>query len=108
MLNEIVLPGDKFDLEMINFEKNSKKITYSSKIYDIIEEDKIKAAMPMQKGAILPLAVDTKYDLFIYTANGLFKCSATLIERYREDNLYVRGVHRASEVSAQGTLPAQL
>ena len=50
MLNEIVLPGDKFELEMINFEKNSKKITYSSKIYDIIEEDKIKAAMPMQKG----------------------------------------------------------
>ena len=89
MLNEIVLPGDKFELEMINFEKNSKKITYSSKIYDIIEEDKIKAAMPMQKGAILPLAVNTKYDLFIYTLSGLYKCSATLTERYREDNLYV-------------------
>lgn len=89
MLSEIVLPGDKFDLEMINFEKNSKKITYSSKIYDIIEEDKIKAAMPMQKGAILPLAVNTQYDLFIYTGSGLYKCSATLTERYREDNLYV-------------------
>ena len=89
MLNEIVLPGDKFDLEMINFEKNSKKITYSSKIYDTIEEDKIKAAMPMQKGAILPLAVNTQYDLYIYTGSGLYKCSATLTERYREDNLYV-------------------
>mgnify|MGYP003290525574 FL=1 len=89
MLNEIILPGDKFDLEMINFEKNSKKITYSSKIYDIIEEDKIKAAMPMQKGAVLPLAVNTKYNLYIYTGSGLYKCSATLTERYREDNLYV-------------------
>lgn len=89
MLSEIVLPGDKFDLEMLNFEKKSKKITYSSKIYDIIEEDKIKAAMPMQKGAIVPLTVNTKYELYIYTGNGLFKCRATLVERYKEDNLYV-------------------
>lgn len=89
MLDEIILPGDKFDLEMINFEKNSKKVTYSSKIYDIIEEDKIKAAMPMQKGAILPLAVNTKYNLYIYSGSGLYKCRATLTERYREDNLYV-------------------
>lgn len=89
MLSEIVLPGDKFDLEMLNFEKKSKKITYSSKIYDIIEEDKIKAAMPMQKGAIVPLAINTKYELYIFTNNGLYKCRATLTERYREDNLYV-------------------
>jgi len=89
MLNEMVHPGDKIELEMINFEKKTKKITYSSKIYDIIEENKIKAGMPMQKGAILPLALDTKYDLYIYTGSGLFKCSATLTERYKEDNLYV-------------------
>ena len=89
MLSKIILPGDKFELEMINFEKKSKKTTYSSKIYDIIEEDKIKAAMPMQKGNVIPLSVNTQYELYIYSEKGLYKCRATLTERYKEGNLYV-------------------
>ena len=89
MLTEIVRPGDKFDLEILNFEKNAKKITYSSQIYDIIEEGKIKAALPMQKGAIVPLQVNEKYELFIYTKSGLYKCRANLSERYKEGNFYV-------------------
>lgn len=89
MLTEIILPGDKFDMEMLNFEKKTKKITYSSKIYDIIEEDKIKAALPMQKGVIIPLPVNTKYELYIYAGSGLYKCRATLIERYKEGNMYI-------------------
>ena len=38
MLSEIIHPGDKFDIEILKkIEKNAKKTTYSSQIYDMIK-----------------------------------------------------------------------
>ena len=99
MLSEIIHPGDKFDIEILKkIEKNAKKTTYSSQIYDIIDKDKIVAMLPIYRGLIVPLPINAKYELVIYSNNALYKCNAILKERYKEDNMHVMVLEVCSEL----------
>lgn len=96
MLSKIVTPGDKIEIEKVdseeyyeNYEKNEKISTYFSQIYDIIEEDKLKIAMPTEGTRMVPLKKNVKYEICIYTAQGLYKCRAVMVERYKEDNVHI-------------------
>ena len=99
MLSEIIHPGDKFDIEILKkIEKNAKKTTYSSQIYDIIDKDKIVAMLPIYRGLIVPLPINAKYELVIYANTALYKCNAILKERYKEDNMHVMILEICSEL----------
>ena len=99
MLTEIIHPGDKFDIEILKkIEKNAKKTTYSSQIYDIIDKDKIVAMLPIYRGLIVPLPINAKYELVIYANTALYKCNAILKERYKEDNMHVMILEICSEL----------
>ncbi len=99
MLTDIIHPGDRFDIEILKkIEKNAKKTTYSSQIYDIIDKDKIVAMLPIYRGLIVPLSVNAKYELVIYGHSALYKCNAVLKERYKEDNMHVMVLEICSEL----------
>ncbi len=96
MLSKIVSPGDRVELTKVdtgenyeNYKKNEKITTYFSRIYDIIEEDKLKISMPIQGTRLIVMDKNTRYELCIYTTYGLYKCKAVLVERYKEENVYV-------------------
>lgn len=96
MLSKIAKPGDKIELVKVdsgenneNNEKNEKITTYFSKIYDIIEEDKLKIAMPTEGTRMILLEKNVKYEICMFTAQGLYKCRAVMTERYKEDNVYI-------------------
>lgn len=96
MLSKIAKPGDKIEITRAgtgknneNYEKNEKITTYFSKIYDIIDDDKLKIAMPTEGTRLIPLEQNEKYEICMFTSQGLYRCKAVLTERYKEDNLYV-------------------
>lgn len=96
MLSKIATPGDKIEIVKVesgenneNYEKKEKITTYFSKIYDIIEEDKLKIAMPTEGTRMIPLEPNVKYEICMYTSQGLYRCRAILTERYKEDNVHV-------------------
>lgn len=96
MLSKIAAPGDKIEIEKAdseenyqNYEKNEKIFTYFSQIYDIIEEDKLKIAMPTEGTRMISLEKNVKYEIYIFTAQGLYRCRAVMVERYKEDNVHV-------------------
>lgn len=96
MLSKVAKPGDKIEIVKVesgenneNYEKNEKITTYFSQIYDIIEEDKLKIAMPTEGTRMIPLETDERYEICMYTSQGLYRCRAILTERYKEDNIYV-------------------
>lgn len=93
MLSEIAKPGDKVEIVKVesgeNNENFDKITTYFSKIYDIIEEDKMKIAMPTEGTRMVPLELNDKYEICMYTSQGLYRCRAVMTERYKEDNIYV-------------------
>ncbi|MBR4719301.1 MAG: flagellar brake protein [Lachnospiraceae bacterium] len=93
MLSKYVKLGDKLELESIDNSKNRNELTekknYRSQVYDIVSEDQIKIAMPMEQGKIVLLPVDGEYNICFYTQSGLYQCLARVIDRYKSDNIFV-------------------
>ena len=94
MISKYLTIGNKLEIETIGnstsengFEGERK--TYRSELYDIVSEDQIKIAMPMEQTRIVLLPVDGEYSLCFYTANGLYQCIGRVVERYKTDNLFV-------------------
>jgi len=93
MLSKYIKVGDKLEIETIVFGtgENSAdtKKSYRSQIYDIISEDQIKIAMPMEQGKIILLPIDGEYNVCFYTKNGLYQCLSRVIDRYKSENIFV-------------------
>lgn len=93
MLSKFVSIGDKLELETIeklNDSENSQgRKNYRSQVYDIVSEDQIKIAMPMEQGKVILLPVDGEYNICFYTSTGLYQCLARVIDRYKSDNIFI-------------------
>ncbi|HOO28592.1 MAG TPA: flagellar brake protein, partial [Lachnospiraceae bacterium] len=66
--------------------------------YDIVSEDQIKIAMPMEQGKIILLPVDGEYNICFYTTTGLYQCLARVIDRYKSDNIFVLDMELTTDI----------
>lgn len=93
MISRYLTVGDKLEIETIGEVSSdgldSGRKTYKSELYDIVSEDQIKIAMPMEQMKVVLLPVDGEYSLCFYTSNGLYQCIGRVTERYKTDNLFV-------------------
>ncbi|MFT3984918.1 MAG: flagellar brake protein [Lachnospiraceae bacterium] len=93
MLSKYVSIGAKLELETVerlgNRENSAERRTYRSQLYDIVSEDQIKIAMPIEQGKVILLPVDGEYNICFYTPTGLFQCLGRVIDRYKSDKLFV-------------------
>ena len=82
--------GNKIELvrldQVIRNEQNKK--VYVSKIYDILDQDKLQIAMPIFEGRIVPLDLDERYTACFYTERGLLQCNVQVTSRYKSGNLF--------------------
>lgn len=91
MLSKYVFPGDKIELQAVNRvkkEDDEKKI-YTSKVYDVLTDDRLEIIMPMEKTKLILLPIDGEYDVCFYTSMGLYQCFTRIIDRYKSNNVYV-------------------
>ncbi|MDE5779890.1 MAG: flagellar brake protein [Lachnospiraceae bacterium] len=100
MLSRIITPGNRIELtKPINQKKTEQKPKpFISQVYDILEDDQIKIAMPMVEGKVIPLPLHGRYDMCFYTSGGLYQAKAVITDRYKEDGLYILIVELASEL----------
>jgi len=92
MLSKYVFAGDKVDLQAVDRlgpEGSDAKKVYSSKVYDVLTDDRLEVLMPMEKTKLILLPIDGEYDLCFYTSLGLYQCFARIIDRYKSNNVYV-------------------
>lgn len=93
MLSNYVLPGNKIEIQAVErtkyVDETEKKKVYHSKIYDILSEDRLEIYMPMEKSKLILLPVDVEYDLYIYTAGGLYQCFVKVIDRYKSEGKFI-------------------
>lgn len=105
MLSNIVKPGDKIELQKVerikDTEEETVKKVYHSQVCEILSEDRLEISMPMEKGKLLLLQVDSEYDLYFYTKNGLYQCFARVVDRYKTNNLYMILVELTSNLRKQ-------
>lgn len=106
MLSKIIKPGDKLELQKVEkVQKNGNiavyKKVYHSKVCEILSEDRMEITMPIEKGKLVLLQVDSEYDLYFYTDNGLYQCFARVVDRYKADNVYMILVELTSNLRKQ-------
>lgn len=104
MLSDIVLAGEKVELKAADhlFAKEGESVkVYTSKVYDIISEDKIEIIMPMEKTKLILLPIDGEYDITFYSEKGLYQCYARIVDRYKSNNVYVLAFEVTSNLRKQ-------
>lgn len=93
MLSDYLVPGTRVEIQAVERVKlaneDEGKRVYSTQVRDIISDDQIELLMPIEKTKIILLPVNTEFDLYFYTSNGLYQCFATVIDRYKDGNQYV-------------------
>ncbi len=93
MLLKYVEPGNKIEMQAVERgqdvdELNNVKI-YRTQVLDVLSEDRLEIAMPMEKMKLILLPMNTEYDLCFYTSSGLYQCLANVIDRYKSGGQYI-------------------
>lgn len=92
LLTELVRPGEKIEIQAVEkaiLGSASNKKVYSSKVYDIIDDDELEILMPMEGSKLILLPVDGQYQFCFYTKSGLYQCFVRIADRYKSNNVYI-------------------
>lgn len=94
MFSKIVTEGDKIDLQAVarggeDEQYNSTAKIYQSSVYEIQSEDIIEITMPMEKTKLILLPIDGEFEMVFYCSTGLFQCLGRIIDRYKNNNVYI-------------------
>jgi c-di-GMP-binding flagellar brake protein YcgR len=107
MLSKVLSPGDRLEIEKIVSEEKKKQLieensvfakTLISQIYDMIDETQLKIAMPIVEGRVIPLPTNARFDVCFFTSGGLYKSKFVVLDRFKENGLYVLVVELVSEL----------
>lgn len=99
LLSKYVVPGCRVDLQTIDRSKErirdktansgEGRKSYQSRVIDVLSEDRVEISMPMEQSKLILLPVDGEYDLYFYSDSGLYQCYARVVDRYKDNTLYV-------------------
>lgn len=92
ILSKFIEPGNRIELQKVRRlrdEDDSKRKVYGSQLVDIISDDRIEISMPMEKTKLILLPVGGEYDLYFFTTNGLYQCYARVVDRYKNNNMFL-------------------
>ncbi|MGN0131777.1 MAG: flagellar brake protein [Lachnospiraceae bacterium] len=92
MLTEFIRPGDKIEIQAVEqaiLGSASNKKAYTSKIYDILDDEQLEILMPMDGTKLILLPVDGEYRFCFYTNKGLYQCFIRITDRYKSNNVYL-------------------
>lgn len=100
MVNSIVNLGDRVELIKLPSleQKNETTKQYLSQILDFIDNDKAKLSMPIENNRVIPLTVGDKYEVCFYASKGLYQCKCEIIDRYKDNNLYILVIQFLSDL----------
>lgn len=93
MLSDYVVPGNRIEIQAVErvrpANENESKKVYITQVRDIMSDDQLEIFMPMEKSKVILLPVNTEFDMYFYTPQGLYQCFANVIDRYKDGTQYV-------------------
>lgn len=105
MLSKIIGVGNKIELTKVSrtssdeFEEiaqNNK--VYVSQVYDIIDEDRIKIAVPVEGRKVVLMPNNTRIDACFFTSKGLYQGRFIVVDRYKEGSLMIQVIELINEL----------
>ena len=104
MLQKLLMAGDVVDIRAIDrtlTKENTEKKTYRSRVGDVLSEDQLEIMMPIEQSKLVLLPVDGVYNLCFYTQKGLYQCNAKVVDRYKNDGVYILLFETISDLKKQ-------
>lgn len=102
MLSKIIGVGNKIELLRVSGSNNPSngegQKVYVSQVYEIIDEDRIKIAIPIEAGKLILMPNNTRIDACFYTSKGLYQGRFIIVDRYKEGNLLIQVVELINEL----------
>lgn len=104
MIKRVISEGNKIELQKLQPLSKSVRTddedvkTYYSLVSEVIDEERIKITMPLEKGRVIPLPVNGRYNVSIYTDNGVYQSRVIIVDRYKEDNIYMLVVQLTADL----------
>lgn len=102
MVQRIISEGSKVELQRFSSlsqkKENSEVNTYYSLVSEVMGNNRIKITMPLEKGRIVLLPVNVRYNACFYTPNGLYQGRVLIVDRYRDKNVYMLVVELISDL----------
>ena len=92
MVSKILSIGDKVELTKVQAAQSDasiRKKVYVSQIYEVVDDTRVKVGMPIENGHIVAISPNTRLDACFYTAKGLYHGRVVVVDRMREQNIYV-------------------
>lgn len=103
MKNNIIKPGDKIDIRLMqqiehSDRSNTEIRVYKSQVYDIYEDGELEISMPTEGGKIILLPLGVRFEFVFYSNGGLYRAEGTVKERFKRDNLFVLVIEMKSQL----------
>lgn len=105
MVERIITEGSKVELQRLasvaqnRREGTDKEVkTYYSLVSEVLDEDRIKITMPLEKGRVVSLSVNSRYNACFYTPHGLYQGRIIVVDRYKEGNIFMLVVELTSDL----------
>ncbi len=105
MIEKIVSAGNKIEFTKVssykeyNFEEGRvDSRVYSSQVFDIIDEDRLKVGVPIVGGRVLLIPQNAKIDICFFTSKGLYQGRAVVVDRFKEGNIFVMVIEMITEL----------
>lgn len=101
-MQKVIPEGSKVELQRFSSlsqkKENSEVKTYYSLVSEVIDNNRIKITMPLEKGKIVLLPINVRYNACFYTSSGLYQGRILTVDRYRDENVYMMVIELISDL----------
>lgn len=102
MLSKFMVPGERIELQVIEGSYKDYVVDDSknllSQLSEIITDDTIEITMPMDKSQVVILPIACELNIVFYTQMGLYNCMGRIIDRYKNNNVFLLVVELTSNL----------
>lgn len=104
MLSKIIGVGNKIELTRVSQTSSGtlgdidENKVYVSQVYDIIDEDRIKIAVPVDGRKVVLMPNNVRIDACFYTSKGLYQGRFVIVDRYKEGNIMIQVIELINEL----------
>ncbi len=94
-VSSVIRIGDKIDIKVEQRVEKDGKLeyvpsVYNSQVLDIKGDGKFEASMPIEKGKVIVLPLNMRFEIVFNTQSGnVYKSVAVVTERYRAEGRYM-------------------
>ena len=77
MGSNIIRPGDKIDIQLVQQIENADRTgtgadTYKSQVLDVLDNGNLEISMPTESGKLILLPLGVRYEFAFYSGGGIY------------------------------------